>query len=113
LVEKLLDTFKARVTSPLRGLIAKKTVGGRTMTLDQAVILASIVEREAVKDSERPLIAGVYLNRLNHDETAGLLNADPTLQYGVDTKTYLTGDSAVPRSGWSVTHWSPPLPTGG
>ena len=113
LVEKLLDTFKARVTSPLRGLIAKKTVGGRTMTLDQAVILASIVEREAVKDSERPLIAGVYLNRLNHDETAGLLNADPTLQYGVATKTFLMGDKAVPSSGWADVNWWAPLQTGG
>ena len=113
LVEKLLDTFKARVTSQLRGLISKKTVDGRTMTLDQAVILASIVEREAVKDSERPLIAGVYLNRLNHDETAGLLNADPTLQYGLATKTFLMGDKAVPSSGWADVNWWPPLQTGG
>ena len=49
--------------------------------------MASIVEREAVLDEERPLIAGVYLNRLNHPEaeTVGLLNADPTLQYGLAT----------------------------
>ena len=57
------------------------------LTLDEAVNLASIVEREAVLDEERPLIAGVYLNRLNHPEaeTVGLLNADPTLQYGLAT----------------------------
>jgi UPF0755 protein len=112
LVEKLLDTFKARV-APLRGLIARKTVDGRPMTLDQAVNLASIVEREAVKASERPLIAGVYLNRLSTDETAGILNADPTLQYGLATKTYLTGDKAVPASGWAAINWWAPLQTGG
>jgi len=112
LVEKLLDTFKARVAA-IRAQIAKKTVSGRPMTLDQAVILASIVEREAVKASERPLIAGVYLNRLNTDETAGILNADPTLQYGLATKTYLTGDKAVPPSGWARINWWAPLQTGG
>jgi UPF0755 protein len=113
LVEKLLDTFKARMTSQLRGLIGKKTVAGRRMTLDQAVILASIVEREAVKDTERPLIAGVYLNRLNTDETAGLLNADPTLQYGLATTSFLIGDKAAPESGWADINWWPQLQTGG
>jgi UPF0755 protein len=112
LVEKLLDTFKARVT-PLRAAIGKKSVGGRAMTLDQAVVLASIVEREAVKDTERPLIAGVYLNRLNSDETAGLLNADPTLQYGLATATYLTGEKAVPDTGWAGVNWWAQLKTGG
>jgi UPF0755 protein len=112
LLEKLLDTFKARIT-PLRALIGKKTVDGKPMTLDQAVVLASIVEREAVKDAERPLIAGVYLNRLNTDETAGLLNADPTLQYGLATKTYRMGDKAVPPSGWGKINWWAPLQTGG
>ena len=49
--------------------------------------------------TERPLIAGVYLNRLNTDAgTVGLLNADPTLQYGLATKTYLTGDKAGPQA---------------
>src|SRR5437588_853207 len=63
LVEKLLDTFKARVAA-IRVQIAKKTVSGRPMTLDQAVILASIVEREAVKASERPPIAAPGLASL-------------------------------------------------
>jgi UPF0755 protein len=44
----------------------------------QAVTFASIVEGEAVLDEERPLIAGVYHNRLR----IGMrLEADPTVQF--------------------------------
>lgn len=54
------------------------------LSLHDAVTLASIVERESVVDEEMPLIASVFLNRLN----AGFkLEADPTVQYalGYDT----------------------------
>lgn len=106
-VEKLLGTFDTRLTGEIRDAIAAQTIGGKPMTIDQAVTLASIVEREAVLDSERPTIAGVYMNRLN---TKGwVLNADPTLQYGLATAT----NADAPVSAWDSITWWPPLQTAG
>jgi UPF0755 protein len=53
------------------------------LTIHEVVTLASIVEREAAVEDERPKIAQVYLNRLDQPEavTQGLLQADPTIAY--------------------------------
>lgn len=61
------------------------------LTIYQAVILASLVEREAVQDEEKPLIASVYLNRLEIDMK---LDADPTVQYAL-------GYSPLQQSWWT------------
>ncbi len=50
------------------------------LSLEQAVTLASMVQREAVVAEEQPLIASVFYNRLN----AGMkLESDPTVQYAL------------------------------
>ncbi|MGH9685043.1 MAG: endolytic transglycosylase MltG [Candidatus Acidiferrales bacterium] len=51
------------------------------LTLEQVVTLASLVERETPNPEERPLVAGVFYNRL---EKGYALQCDPTVQYALE-----------------------------
>jgi UPF0755 protein len=88
LVVLMLETFLLRFDSGLRAAAAE-----HGLDMHQAVTLAAIVEREAVIPEERPLIAGVFYNRL---EAGDLIGADPTVQYAVAELDPLS----VQRHGW-------------
>ena len=102
LIRLMLDKFAADV-GPDRMAVPK----GRGLNFYQVLTLASIVEREAVLDEERPLIAGVYQNRI--DGIPGIknkiLNADPTVLYAIDTVEL----DKLPFDDWQrFTFWVPP-----
>ncbi|HYM83456.1 MAG TPA: endolytic transglycosylase MltG [Candidatus Dormibacteraeota bacterium] len=78
LIRMMLDAFYKRV-----GADRLQVPASRGLTFAQVLALASIVEQEAKLDEERPLIAGVYQNRLS--TRPFLLNADPTVIYAVDS----------------------------
>jgi UPF0755 protein len=75
LIALIVARFDKEVTSELR-------IGftNQSLTLYEAITLASIVERESIIEDEMPLIASVFLNRLA-DEMK--LDADPTVQYAL------------------------------
>ena len=76
-VETLLTTFKDKFYDPLWLPASTQKPWG---SLYQVVILASIVEREARVDAERPLIAGVLVGRLKKGMA---LQADATVEYAL------------------------------
>ena len=55
-------------------------LSAKGLSLNQAVTLASMVEREAVMTEEMPMIASVFLNRFNMGMK---FDSDPTVQYAV------------------------------
>ena len=83
LVRLMLDNFEKNV-----GAERMNVPKSRGMSFYEVMTLASIVEREAKLDEERPLIAGVYQNRLDPKLfPTQLLQSDPTIFYLHDTLT--------------------------
>ena len=81
-LELVLATFEERFPADL---LPEETGQGRNgqsgeLSVHEIVTLASIVERETPLPEERPLVAGVFMNRLREGIP---LEADPTVQYAL------------------------------
>lgn len=77
IVAAMVRTFRDRYRTQVAPLAGR---GGRERNLRSLVTLASIVEKEARLDDERPVIAAVYANRL---ERGIALFADPTVIFAL------------------------------
>jgi UPF0755 protein len=76
----VVKRMQAAMDRTIDGLWPTRDYACPIVTKEQAITLASIVEKETGKAAERPMIAGVYCNRLS----IGMkLDADPTVIYPV------------------------------
>ncbi len=76
IVRRMMDAQKRL----LEALWPKRAKGLPFKTPREAVILASIVEKETAIPEERPRVAAVFINRLKKNMP---LQADPTVIYGI------------------------------
>lgn len=77
---ELLAQAQAAMTRTLDELWEKRAAGLPFATKEEALVLASIVEKETGIASERARIAGVFVNRLRKNM---MLQSDPTVIYAV------------------------------
>ncbi|WP_420144037.1 endolytic transglycosylase MltG [Sphingobium sp.] len=76
----ILKRMQAAMDKALAQLWAERASNTIAKSPKEAIILASIVEKETGVPSERPMVAGVYSNRLR---TNMMLQADPTIIYPI------------------------------
>ncbi len=80
--EEIIQTMTRRMAQEFSDQ-AKAALKKLNLSIQDWITLASIVQAEAGNSSERPAIAGIFLNRLD----AGMpLQADPTVAYGLDKR---------------------------
>lgn len=73
--ELMRRNFDKKVTEPLAN-----DIKASSLSLHEIITMASLIEREAKHDEDRPIIAGILFNRLNDNM---VLNIDATLQYAL------------------------------
>jgi len=81
IIDMMLNRFDQEVTKE-----AVARIKELNLSLREWITLASIVEKEAGIDADRPIIAGVFINRLKINMP---LQSDATVQYILGTNKYI------------------------
>jgi UPF0755 protein len=89
IIKKFLDNFDKKLTPDMR-----QKISVQDKNLYNVIILASIVQQEAIGEQEMPLIAGVFANRL---QIGMALQSDATVNYvtGKKDRQPTWGDTKV------------------
>lgn len=83
--EKIIDIMRKEMSNTIDIAMSQLKPNSPLKTRKDVLVLASIVEKEAGNDAERPKVARVFINRLNKGMR---LQADPTVAYGVTEGKY-------------------------
>jgi UPF0755 protein len=78
--EQIIDIMRKEMSAALDKAMEQLDPQLPLKTRKDVLIMASIIEKEAGSDTEKPLIAGVFINRLNKGMK---LQADPTTIYAL------------------------------
>ena len=80
---RIYELARQRMSERLRREWDARAPGLPVASVEAALILASVVEKESARDDERAMIAAVFTNRLR----IGMrLQSDPTIIYGLGTR---------------------------
>jgi len=100
-IAKMDANFENKIAS-----ISNKEILDEGYSVNQVVVMASILERETKTADERPVVAGILWKRLA--STGWLLQADATLQYAIGT-TNCKSPSTMLRTIDTSCNWWPIL----
>ncbi len=79
-VRRFLDNFESKWTEEYQ-----EQAIARGLTVDEVVIMASVLQKEAANSEQMPMIAGILYNRLDRPNAFPLLQCDSTEDYLLDT----------------------------
>jgi UPF0755 protein len=82
-IDDLISLLRSTFDSKTAEILSGANLAGAGLTKEQAVVLASIVEREVKNEADKPLVAGILIKRWKEGMK---LDADATVQYAVAFK---------------------------